>query len=195
MPPKLLSAWGTDRFPAFFTFQIFDDALPYTVVLHVQTNSQGSAPTGAQVVHLPGGWDWEQPLPAVKTVLQEMNVDDFVADAVGAVVAEAERIPWRDALSDDPAIREAALQQLQVAVDAAKGYRQRRYTPLGPAWLEEVARVYAEAFRAGHNPTKAVKNMRPPTSDSTAARWVSQARKAGLLPPAVKGRPGWKEEP
>jgi hypothetical protein len=195
MPVKTLVAHGTAKFPAFFTFQIVDSALPYTVVLHVQTNSQGSAPTGAQIVPLPGGWDWEQPLPAVKTVLHEMELDDFVADAVGAVVAEAERVPWRDALSDDPAVRDAALQQLQVAVDAAAAYRQRRYTPRGPALLEEVARVYTEAFKAGQNPTVAVQNMRPPTGYSTAAAWVRQARKAGLLPPAVKGRPGWKEEP
>ncbi len=193
--PETLSAHGTDKFPAFFTFQIFDPELPYTVVLHVQTNSQGSAPTGAQVVPLPGGWDWEQPLPAVKTVMQEMELDDFVADAIGAVVAEAEQVPWRDVLSEDPVVREAALQQLQVGINAAKAYRQRRYTPRGPALLEEVARVYTEAFKAGQNPTVAVQNMRPPTGYSTAAAWVRQARKAGLLPPAVKGRPGWKEEP
>jgi hypothetical protein len=194
-PPNTLAAHGTDRFPAFFTFEVSDEQFPYTIVLHVHTNSRGSAPTGAQVVPLPGGWDWEQPLPAVKTVLQEMDVDEFVADAVGAVVAEAERIPWRDVLSEDPAVREEALQQLQVAVNAAKAYRQRRYTPRGPALLEEVARVYTEAFRAGKNPTAAVQNMRPPTGYSTAAAWVRQARKAGLLPPAVKGRPGWKDEP
>jgi hypothetical protein len=195
VPVGAVRAHGTDRFPAFFTFQVFDEELPYTVVLHVQTNSQGSAPTGAQVVPLPGGWDWEQPLPAVKTVLQEMELDDFVADAVGAVVADAARISWRDALSEDPAVREAAQRRLQVAVNAAKGYRQRRYTPRGPALLEEVARVYTEAFMAGKNPTVAVQEMRPPTGYSTAAAWVRQARKAGLLPPAVKGRPGWKEEP
>jgi transposase len=72
---------------------------------------------------------------------------------------------------------------------------QRRYTRRGPVLLEEVARVYREAFEAGENPTAAVQNMRPPTGYSTAAAWVRQARKAGLLPPAVKGRPGWKDEP
>jgi hypothetical protein len=70
---------------------------------------------------------------------------------------------------------------------------KRSYHIVGPALLQEVAHVYAEAFRVGKPPTAAVQDMRPDVAYSTAARWVRQARQAGLLPPAVQGQPGWAE--
>jgi hypothetical protein len=54
------------------------------------------------------------------------------------------------------------------------------------AELEEVAQVYRAAGR--DNPTEAVQNELG-YSRRTAERRVSQARQAGLLPPAKRGRP------
>lgn len=53
--------------------------------------------------------------------------------------------------------------------------------------LEAVARVYTDASNAGRNPTKAVAEAFT-LSDSAAAKRVSRARAAGLLPPTTAGR-------
>lgn len=55
--------------------------------------------------------------------------------------------------------------------------------------LEQVAEVYREADAAGAPPTRAVQ-ARFSTTHSTAAKWVSQARKEGVLGPAINSRGG-----
>lgn len=55
--------------------------------------------------------------------------------------------------------------------------------------LEEAATVYREAWRDGQNPTQAVASHFH-KSHSTAARWVGQARKLGLLGPSDGSRGG-----
>ncbi|MFD6684184.1 hypothetical protein, partial [Micromonospora parva] len=47
--------------------------------------------------------------------------------------------------------------------------------------LEEVARVYGEALRAGIPPTREVSDVFE-VSHSTAAKWVGAARRKGMLP-------------
>lgn len=193
-----VKAHGIDAFPRYFTFQVLDPDLPYVVALHVHT-VQGklnpSAATGAQVAPLPGD-DLSRPLPSIESVLARMQVDDFVADAVGVQVALYHKLRYEDLLSPDREVRTAALANLQAGVDVAEGYRPRRYSRRGRALLEEVARIYIAAMEAGEHPTRAVKERVEggPNGYSTAAAWVSQARAAGLLPPAIKGRPGWVEE-
>lgn len=73
------------------------------------------------------------------------------------------------------------------AVDGAKtvptgGRPRNRITD---AHLAEVVKVYQAADEGGRPPTRAVANAFN-TSHSTAARWVGQARKKGMLPPAVR---------
>ncbi len=55
--------------------------------------------------------------------------------------------------------------------------RRRRWTP---ALLDEVTSVYRQAYAEGIPPTAAVAEHFK-TSHSSAARWVHQARKAGVL--------------
>lgn len=55
--------------------------------------------------------------------------------------------------------------------------------------LAEVADVYRGALSRGLAPTDAVA-AKFPTSRSTAGRWVMEARRRGLLGPAVRGRAG-----
>lgn len=54
--------------------------------------------------------------------------------------------------------------------------------------LEEVAKVYRQAFTAGQRPAKAVAE-RLNLPRGTASRLISDARKAGLLPPTSPGAP------
>jgi hypothetical protein len=102
--------------------------------------------------------------------LEKMAVNAFMrmqVRPVGLPYSETEH--WR-ALDD---IRSAQEKQ---------GTRPR----VSRAELEEVAQVYRAAGR--ENPTESVQNELG-YSRRTAERRVSQARRAGLLPPAKRGRP------
>jgi hypothetical protein len=178
-----VAAYGVDKFPRYFMFAIDDPALPYHVFVHVHTASDGkSAATGVQVS--PRGQDLSPPVPGVTTVIEDIRLNDFVADAISLQVFEIAGEAGED--------RTLAIAK---ALHASLHYEPRRYRRRGHEFLQEVAQVYREAYEAEQNPTAAVQAMEPYTGYSTAAAWVRQARKAGLLPPAVKGRPGWKEEP
>jgi hypothetical protein len=72
---------------------------------------------------------------------------------------------------------------------ARGGRRPRSGSPLTDENLREVATLYRAALENNDPPTLAVaaaKNV----SRSTAARWVSEARKRGFLGPALGPRPG-----
>jgi hypothetical protein len=185
--PGDVPAHGIEDFPRYVTAVVQDPDLPYGVVMHVHTGADGrSSATGVQVA--PHG-SLDAPLPGVTAVLEDMRLNDFVAEAVGLAVLHRERLRGSGTASGLGDVLSLAR-----AVRASHSYEPRRYNRRSSVLLEEVARVYREAFEAGKNPTAAVQAIRPPTGYSTAAAWVRQARKAGLLPPAVKGRPGWKDE-
>lgn len=60
----------------------------------------------------------------------------------------------------------------------------RRSNRIDDKHLDEVARIYTEAWKANRNPTQAVEQGFR-TTYSTAARWVGLARKGGKLGPPV----------
>jgi hypothetical protein len=181
--PGSVSAYGVTDFPRYLAFSIDDPALPYGVVVHVHTADDGrSSATGVQVA--PRGQGLAVPLPGITTVLEDMRVNDFVAEAISLQVLHLAGEAGED--------RTLAIAK---ALDASLHYEPRRYRRRGYEFLQEVAKVYREAYEADKNPTAAVQAIDPPTGYSTAVAWVKRAREAGLLPPAVKGRPGWKEEP
>jgi hypothetical protein len=64
---------------------------------------------------------------------------------------------------------------------------------LSDEWLKRVAAVYRDALSRGLPATDTVAEAFP-ISRSTAGRWVVEARRRGLLGPAVPGRAG-EEEP
>lgn len=66
---------------------------------------------------------------------------------------------------------------------------QSRRRIVTPALLKEVAEVYRAAHVAGNPPTVAVAEHFS-TSHRNAARWVGEARKAGILGPAHGTKPG-----
>jgi hypothetical protein len=60
--------------------------------------------------------------------------------------------------------------------------------------LAQVADTYRDALSRGLSPTDTVAADFP-TSRSTAGRWVMEARRRGLLGPAVRGRAGEQQPP
>ena len=74
---------------------------------------------------------------------------------------------------------------------APDSYRetQLHQTPLTDENLQQVATLYRAAVEQGDHPTETVANAMH-VSRSTAARWVTRARKRGFLGPAMRGRGG-----
>jgi hypothetical protein len=93
------------------------------------------------------------------------------------------------AATDSPGLREfrTDLKDLVPHPDSLRPKRGGR--DLGDAHYAEVARVYADAVRAGKAPTEAVKD-RYVISKSAAAKQVARARERGFLPPTSRGRIG-----
>ena len=81
------------------------------------------------------------------------------------------------------------LQQLSTALDAAVSSRERARNRITDEHLEQVARVYRQALDTGIPPKKAV-SAELHASTSTAGRWISQARKRGILGPTMPGKKG-----
>lgn len=77
---------------------------------------------------------------------------------------------------------------------AAVGDDARRRV-INRAFLSEVASIYREALAIGSPPAKAVQDALGPTTPENARRWVSQARREGLLGSAPGlGRAGEVQE-
>lgn len=72
----------------------------------------------------------------------------------------------------------------------AKTWKPSRSTRRKPrAHFELVAEIYQRAQRAGLPPTKSVQDEMGPMSYSTAAKWVGECRRLGLLPSTTRGVP------
>jgi hypothetical protein len=83
-------------------------------------------------------------------------------------------------------LRDAKDRYVEVATPYVRPQRRRMVTE---EFLRDVAEVYRSAVQAGDAPTQAV-SSRFTTTHSTAARWVREARKAGILGPSQGTRAG-----
>lgn len=92
---------------------------------------------------------------------------------------------WRDVSPDEATPREAIKAALATPVERVKRRRNR----ITREHLEAVAEIYRTANAAGAAPTRAVQDAFL-TTHSTAAKWVSQARKEGILGAAPGSRGG-----
>jgi hypothetical protein len=80
--------------------------------------------------------------------------------------------------------RREAAEALQASLPRGRGR-----PPIPLAELQEVGRTYAEAYRAGRSPTKAVAEKLD-ISYAAATKRVANCRKAGILGPAQQGKAG-----
>ncbi len=125
-------------------------------------------------------WD-EDPPPLTTSLLRGVPLHTIVTDIRRQEAAGSRELgQW---MSDQPEFADAAAQdgirRAMAAWDLPRG---------APEMLNETARVYSAAWRRGEAPTKAVA-ARFVISESAAAKRVSRARAAGLLPPTTRGRP------
>jgi len=125
---------------------------------------------------------WSEDPPVLMTsLLRDLPLHSIVTD-VRQELAErsAEFGSW---LGEQPEFS-AAEDQARLRQGAARWVKPRG----SAAVLAETARVYDEAWAAGAPPTKAVAEHFT-ISDSAAAKRVSRARSAGLLPATTRGKP------
>ncbi len=125
---------------------------------------------------------WDEDPPILQTsILRDMPLHSIVGDVRREMAEQGEG--FRAWLAAQPEFADP---------EAQEGFRQLaafwHELPGSVSGLAEVARVYDEAWRAGKPPTKAVAEHFV-ISDSAAAKRVSRARKAGLLPETTRGRP------
>jgi Family of unknown function (DUF6214) len=119
--------------------------------------------------------------------LREIPVAKVAQAALEATVWIYEEVPEggiRMPLFPEPAERERMYEQA-----AEGGRRPRRGSPVTKETLTQVAELYRTAVANNDPPTQTVADAMH-ASRSTAARWVSKARKAKLLGPAMRGRAG-----
>ena len=83
--------------------------------------------------------------------------------------------------------RELEIGDTATPVEPWKSQAQRRRPQLDDGHYADVARIYSNAVARGAAPRKAVAASMH-ASDPTAARWISEARNRGLLPPTVPGK-------
>jgi hypothetical protein len=122
-------------------------------------------------------WSGDPPI-LMTSVLRELPLHSIVTDVRQEMAENSEEFgSW---LAEQP------------------GFSAEDQTALRQAWtqprdsldvLAEVARVYDEAWASGARPTKAVAEHFT-ISHSAAAKRVSRARTAGLLPKTTRGKPG-----
>ena len=85
------------------------------------------------------------------------------------------------------------MNDLRSELEAVEGNARRRV--INRAFLGEVASIYREAMAVGAPPAKVVQFRLGPTTPENARRWISQARREGLLGPSLgKGRAGEAQE-
>ena len=81
------------------------------------------------------------------------------------------------------------IEQLSAALHQAASSRETARNRITGELLEEVAQVYRKAIDDGIPPKKAVGEVWH-ASTSTAGRWISEARKRGILGPTTPGKKG-----
>jgi hypothetical protein len=118
-------------------------------------------------------------------LIDEMK-DEMVARGLGLGERHALMRKVLDAAGQAPSSDARELLERAQAGERPRS-RQGRRTVHGDEHYRQVAETYRAAHEAGENPTQAVKRTLGAQSDSTASRWVREARARGLL---AKGRPG-----
>ena len=155
--------------PRRWTSRLDGDHLPYVVELDfVADDERGPDCRSVRFLVREGGE------PIAGRAIREVPITECLNVAIGAAAAREEQRPGEVVYrigGGDPDVTE----QHQLAARAPRTSDEH---------LREVADVYS---RTPEKPTQAVQHHFAPTSYSTAARWVMQARRRGFLPPAQRG--------
>lgn len=132
--------------------------------------------------------------PVTTSLWRSINIGSLTARARREVMkqirahVEAEEAQQLDA--DEAWIRDEVLADAKKLIASESERRKPGRPPLhGPEHFKRVAEVYSDAWKAGKAPTQAVVR-RFTVSASTAAKWISRARREGYLGPTTQGKGG-----
>jgi hypothetical protein len=170
---------GGGRFevPERFTIRADDPDLPCVVELHIDNTGTEPACAEVRVTGRPGG-------PAVNgAMLRAVRVGEYLREGADCAVMKVHTgttgrtvTVWPVPDEEEAASRRARRREKQP---------NRRITD---DELARVADVYREALSVKKPPTAEVQQRLRLKSRAQAARWVSKARKAGFLGPALEWR-------
>jgi hypothetical protein len=169
---------------------------PMSVVLHVEIRNEVPVATGIQARGTTDGTTPATYRDAVDFLkgarLEELLHDAMMLASTAHDWDQGLRLigkPDGRGLTQEEAYEVAALAaQMREGRPAFPPRPQRRRT-ITPELLEEVAEVYRQAVSKGEPPTVGVSEQFH-VSHRTAARWVAEARKAGVLGAALGTRAG-----
>lgn len=119
--------------------------------------------------------------------LRRVAVDRLVRTAVAAAAR-----PLPEGETGGPSLLSAIItgnpaEEVDFFLAQSNKHRKRKRRTITDDFLREVATVYADALQEGRPPKQAVSDELN-GSYPTAGRWVSEARKRGILPPTSPGK-------
>src|SRR5680860_316800 len=129
---------------------------------------------------------------AVASLMQEAHRE--LAEVLADELVDAEAALAADVLPDSVADDYGVEARDELRLRPAAAHKPKGRTPYDDSHYREVAQMYLRAYSSGAgNPTQQVAEQWP-TSRASAARWVARARQLGHLPPAVRGKAGFRPE-
>jgi hypothetical protein len=160
--------------PVRFTAVIDDEqVIDYQLELDLALVDGEAVCVAARFVQRDGG------PPITPRAIRRVPLAQYVRAAAGAAAVSAADLT-----------RIGHVDETAAAFAATRGGYRRHYTDM---FLREVAKVYRGALEAGSGaPRKAVQEWQG-VSTQTAARWIAEARRRGILGPTRPGKAG--EEP
>ncbi len=170
------ASWLPDWRPGFalpsrFTATIEGDWLAFRVRLDLVANEHRVQAVGVALEAR------EEATPVTARALRDVPLGELIRLATSAALRPMERKPGELTIQLGGGGKAEPMELVSPG-------RQRR---VSRRTLEETARIY---LGAESNPTAAVEreHSQGPISYSTAARWVEDARRLGLIPPTTPGK-------
>lgn len=165
---------GEDDFALFLHFQVFEGRL----CLDEARSAGLDLPTAYEKVRKvvpPGSWKR----------LGILEMTRYLSETSGVAADPDDDFPLP---RPEPAAHARWLQQMEAAGrhrHPANRFKRRPRSRITDEFLQEVANVYRDAENMGEPPTRAVANYYS-APHSTAAKWVSAARRKDMLPAAAR---------
>jgi hypothetical protein len=182
-----VTIWGL-TVPARFVTTLYRQDLPYSVDLEVRVDPEhGPVAEGLRVnAHPTEGYTYKDAVALLKDqpvdkLLHQALADSRLSATWDAIHSQVGKQPGEELTDKERAQLAASMEKAAAQASGIPAPVRRRLVT--PDLLKEVAQAYRDAVAASVPPTKAIAE-RYLTTHSTAARWVREARIAGILGPS-----------